>query len=90
VGRFKVGNEEVCAIDPRFAEPPVAGGEVFLFVDRTRNGPFFNVTAEDVVPVDARGALRMPAKFSATEHDVTRDELLDRIVNVGRAERGRR
>lgn len=67
IGRFKVGDAEICKTDTRYAEPPEVGDEVFLFVDKPADltGTLFHIqTAGDVVPVDAHGLLRFPRQYT--------------------------
>jgi len=79
-GRFKIGDDEICKYDSSYAQPPSVGGEVFLFVGRAISNTVFNVSAEDVVPVDARGALSLPARFSGKAAVSNRDDLVRRIL----------
>jgi hypothetical protein len=67
VGRFKVGDAELCKTDTRYPEPPDIGDEVFLFVDKPADltGTLFHIhTAGDIVPVGAHGVLRFPHQYT--------------------------
>jgi hypothetical protein len=67
IGRFKVGDAELCKTDTRYPEPPDIGDEVFLFVDKPADltGTLFHIqTAGDVVPVGAHGVLRIPHQYT--------------------------
>lgn len=86
VGRFKVGNDDICKYDPAYAEAPAVGGEVFLFVGRPINGSIFPVGAEDIVPVTAKGILVLPRRFSQNANSHRREDLLQHIVSA-KAER---
>jgi hypothetical protein len=67
IARFRVGEIELCKTDPRYAEPPDVGDEVFLFVQRPADttGVLLHVlNPGDVVPVGAAESLRLPRQYA--------------------------
>jgi hypothetical protein len=70
IARFRIGGTEVCKTDPRFAEPPEVGDEVFLFVPRPEGSPAILlpvIDPGDIVPVNHDGSLRLPPQYADHE-----------------------
>lgn len=86
IAQFQIGGVEICKTDPRYAEPPDIGSEVFLFVQPPADptGTLLHVlNPGDIVPVGAGGDLRLPAQYAGQEKSLdaagTRDGLLAQL-----------
>jgi hypothetical protein len=92
VGQFQIGGVDICKTDPRYAEPPEIGGEVFLFVQAPADltGTLLHVlNPGDVVPVDARGALRLPAQYAGREKSLATAQTNTALLAELQAKRAR-
>ena len=87
VGRFALGEIEICKEDAAYAEPPEVGGEVFLFIAGPPRGTEENLLVTygpgDVVPVGRDGSLWLPRSYDRSAKSgvppTSRALLLDRL-----------
>jgi hypothetical protein len=92
VARFQIGGVEICKTDPRYAEPPDVGSEVFLFVQPPADptGTLLHVVNPgDVVPVGPGGALRLPAQYAGQEKSLSATQTKDGLLARLQSKRGK-
>jgi hypothetical protein len=91
VAQFQIGGVEICKTDPRYAEPPDIGSEVFLFVQPPADptGTLLHVlNPGDIVPVGAGGDLRLPAQYAGQEKSLGAAQTKDGLLARMQAKRG--
>jgi hypothetical protein len=92
IAQLQIGGVELCKTDPRYAEPPEVGGEVFLFVlpPADPTGTLLHVLDPgDVVPVAAGGALRLPAQYAGQEKSAAAAQTKADLLTALQAKRGK-
>ncbi|MFL6261371.1 MAG: hypothetical protein ACJ76Y_16865 [Thermoanaerobaculia bacterium] len=92
VARFQIGSVELCKTDPRYAEPPDVGGEVFLFVlpPADPTGTLLHVlNPGDIVPVGAGGDLRLPAQYAGGQEKSAAAQTKAGLLAAIEAKRGK-